>query len=99
MLFSGSITKSGEATGLVVFTGAKTYFGKTTELVQFARPRLQVEEVVSQIVKWLLVIVGLALVITFAVSSLAGMNILDILPLALYFLPHLSLWHYRQCLP
>ncbi|MGB7992777.1 plasma-membrane proton-efflux P-type ATPase [Methanoregula sp.] len=86
MLFSGSITKSGEATGLVVFTGAKTYFGKTTELVQFARPRLQVEEVVSQIVKWLLVIVGLALVITFAVSSLAGMNILDILPLALVLL-------------
>ncbi|MGB8310132.1 MAG: HAD-IC family P-type ATPase, partial [Methanoregula sp.] len=74
MLFSGSIIKTGEATGLVVLTGTKTYFGKTTELVQFARPRLLAEEVVSQVVKWLLLIVGFALAITFAMSSLSGMN-------------------------
>jgi len=86
MLFSGSIIKTGEATGLVVLTGTKTYFGKTTELVQFARPRLLAEEVISQVVKWLLFIVGFALVVTFAVSSLAGMNMLDILPLALVLL-------------
>ncbi|MGA9621453.1 plasma-membrane proton-efflux P-type ATPase [Methanoregula sp.] len=86
MLFSGSIIKTGEATGLVVLTGTKTYFGKTTELVQFARPRLLAEEVVSQVVKWLLLIVGFALAITFAMSSLSGMNMFNILPLALVLL-------------
>ena len=49
MLFSGSIIKSGESDALVILTGNKTYFGKTTELVQFARPRLHSEEVISQI--------------------------------------------------
>jgi H+-transporting ATPase len=86
MLFSGSIIKSGEATGLVVLTGTRTYFGKTTELVQFARPRLQAEEVVSQVVKWLLLIVGLALVVAFVVAALAGMRMLDVLSLALVLL-------------
>ena len=86
MLYSGSIIRSGEATGLVVLTGARTYFGKTTELVQFARPRLQAEELVSQVVKWLLVIVGLALAAAFAVAALAGMRMLDVLSLALALL-------------
>ena len=67
-------------------TGNKTYFGKTTELVQFARPRLHTEEVISQIVKWLLVIVGVALAVAFVVSALIGLNLLDIVPLALVLL-------------
>ena len=86
MLFSGSVIKSGEANALVVLTGNKTYFGKTTELVQFARPRLHTEEVISQIVKWLLVIVGVALAVAFVVSALIGLNLLDIVPLALVLL-------------
>ncbi len=85
-LFSGSIIKSGEATGLVVTTGTKTYFGKTTELVQFARPRLQAEEVMGQIVKWLVVIVVLAVAAGSVASLLSGMDVLDVLPLALVLL-------------
>jgi H+-transporting ATPase len=45
LLYSGSIIKRGEATGIVVSTGARTYFGKTTQLVQTARPALHVEEI------------------------------------------------------
>ena len=86
MLFSGSIIKSGEANALVVLTGNKTYFGKTTELVQFARPRLHSEEVINQIVTWLLVIVGTALAVAFVVSALAGIQLLTIVPLALVLL-------------
>ena len=86
MLFSGSIIKSGEANALVVLTGNKTYFGKTTELVQVARPRLHSEEVISQIVKWLLVIVGVSLVVAFVGSALKGINLLHIVPLALVLL-------------
>jgi H+-transporting ATPase len=86
LLFSGSVIKSGEANGLVVLTGNKTYFGKTTELVQFARPKLHTEEVISRIVKWLLVIVGAALAIAVMVSALIGLNLMDIVPLALVLL-------------
>jgi H+-transporting ATPase len=86
MLFSGSIIKSGEANALVVLTGNKTYFGKTTELVQVARPRLHSEEVISQIVKWLLVIVGVSLVVAFVGSAFKGINLLYVVPLALVLL-------------
>ena len=86
MLFSGSVVKSGEANTLVVLTGNKTYFGKTIELVSFARPRLHTEEVISQIVTWLLVIVGISLAVAFVVSALAGINLLHVVPLALVLL-------------
>src|ERR1039457_6743990 len=41
-----------------MLTGAKTYFGRTTELVQQARPKLHIEAVVAKVVRWLFVIVG-----------------------------------------
>src|SRR5664279_6419028 len=34
VLSSGSIVRRGEGNGVVMLTGAKTYFGRTTELVQ-----------------------------------------------------------------
>lgn len=86
MLFSGSIVKSGESTAIVVLTGNKTYFGKTTELVQVARPRLHTEEVISKVVTWLLVIVGVALAVAFVVSLFTGVNLLDVVSLALVLL-------------
>src|ERR1035437_8756464 len=39
VLSSGSIVRRGEGNGVVMLTGAKTYFGRTTELVQQARPK------------------------------------------------------------
>ncbi|MGB9679064.1 MAG: plasma-membrane proton-efflux P-type ATPase [Thermoanaerobacteraceae bacterium] len=86
MLFSGSIIKSGEANAIVVLTGSKTYFGKTTELVQVAKPKLHTEEVTSEIIKWLLIIVGVALSVAFIVSYFVGINLLDVVPLALVLL-------------
>ncbi|MGC8567259.1 MAG: plasma-membrane proton-efflux P-type ATPase [Caldisphaera sp.] len=56
-IYSGSVIKRGEGTGIVVATGSKTYFGKTTELVNIARPKLHMEEVIGQVVKWLLIMV------------------------------------------
>ncbi|MGC8704688.1 MAG: plasma-membrane proton-efflux P-type ATPase [Athalassotoga sp.] len=86
MLFSGSIVKSGESTAIVVLTGNKTYFGKTTELVQVARPRLHTEDVISSVVKWLLIIVGVALAVAFVVAVFLGMNLFDVVALALVLL-------------
>ena len=86
VLYSGSVVKRGEANGIVILTGAKTYFGRTTRLVQIARPKLHMEEVISNVVKWLLVIVVTLLSVAFLFSMLKGMNLLEILPLILVLL-------------
>jgi magnesium-transporting ATPase (P-type) len=58
VLSSGSIVRRGEGNGVVMLTGAKTYFGRTTQLVQEAHPKLHIEAVVAKVVRWLFVIVG-----------------------------------------
>ena len=85
-LYAGSTVRDGEATGVVVATGARTYFGRTTELVQGAHPKLHVEEVTSRVVKWLLVIVGTLALITLVVALVRGMPLLDVLPIVLVLL-------------
>lgn len=85
-VFSGSIIRRGEITGVVVGTGARTFFGKTTELVKIAKPKLQMEEVISQVVKWLLVMVIVLLGAALAFSAIEGQNLFDLLPLALVLL-------------
>lgn len=46
VLSSGSVVRRGEGNGVVILTGSKTFFGRTTELVQLARPKLHIEAVV-----------------------------------------------------
>ncbi len=86
VLFSGSIIKRGEATGEVTSIGAKTYFGRTIQLVQTARPKLHMEEVTSEVVKWLLMMVGILLLTGLSFSALRGKNLLDFLPLLVVML-------------
>jgi len=81
-LFSGSVVRRGEATGIVTATGAKTYFGRTIELVQTAKPKLQVEQVVYKVTTALLVMVAVALVLGTALSLMNGLPLAEILPLA-----------------
>lgn len=85
-LYSGSTVRVGEATGVVVATGIRTYFGRTAQLVESARPRLHVEDVVAHIVKWLFLIVGVLVALTLAASALEGLPLLDTLPIALVLL-------------
>lgn len=86
MLASGSVVRRGEGNGVVLQTGARTLFGRTTELVQAARPQLHIEAVVRKVVRWLFVIVGAMLSIVLALSLLRGMPLLEIVPLALVIL-------------
>jgi plasma-membrane proton-efflux P-type ATPase len=86
LLYAGSIVRQGEATGVVVATGARTYFGRTTHLVESAHPKLHVEGVVSRVVKWLFVIVGLQVGLALVASLLEGLHLLEILPLLLVLL-------------
>src|ERR1700722_7927622 len=69
-----------------MLTGAKTYFGRTTELVQEARPKLHIEAVVSKVVRWLFVIVGALIGVVVVVSVIRGAPLLEMIPLMLVLL-------------
>lgn len=83
ILFSGAIVRRGETDAVVVVTGASTFFGRTTELLQSARPKLHMEEITSKVVRWLLVMVGILIALVLAGSYVDGTNLLPVLPLAL----------------
>jgi magnesium-transporting ATPase (P-type) len=83
---SGSIVRRGEENGLVILTGAKTFFGRTTRLVREARPKLHIETVVSKVVRWLFLIVGALLCIVAALSFIRHVPLLEMAPLLLVLL-------------
>ena len=86
VLSSGSIVRRGEANGVVMLTGAKTYFGRTTHLVQIAAPKLHIEAVVSKVVRWLFVIVGALLSVVIVLSLIRGSPLIEMIPLMLVLL-------------
>jgi H+-transporting ATPase len=86
VLSSGSIVRRGEGNGVVMLTGAKTYFGRTTELVQQARPKLHIEAVVAKVVRWLFVIVGALLGVVVVLSLIRGAPLIEMVPLMLVLL-------------
>ena len=86
VLSSGSIVRRGEGNGVVMLTGAKTYFGRTTQLVQIARPKLHIEAVISKVVRWLFVIVGALLTVVIVMSLIRGAPLFEMIPLMLVLL-------------
>ncbi len=67
-VFSGSIIRQGEIDALVYATGAKTYFGKTTELVQEAHTVSHFQKAVLKIGNYLII---LALILVAAIITVA----------------------------
>jgi len=86
VLSSGSVVRRGEGNGVVMLTGAKTYFGRTTQLVQEARPKLHIEAVVAKVVRWLFVIVGALVCAVVVLSLIRGSPLIETLPLMLVLL-------------
>lgn len=61
LVFSGSVAKQGEMIGLVTATGQNTFFGKTTKLVEKAKPVSHFQRAVLQIGDYLIYLsLGLA---------------------------------------
>lgn len=61
LVFSGSVAKQGEMIALVVSTGQNTFFGKTTKLVEKAKPVSHFQKAVLQIGDYLIYLsLGLA---------------------------------------
>ncbi len=70
VMYSGSIVRrGGEATAVVVRTGGlNTYFGRTVQLVQTARPKLHMEEIISRVVSALLIMVSILVIVMFPLT-------------------------------
>ena len=84
--YAGVIVKRGEATGEVTATGARTYFGKTAELVRSAKTASHLETLIFKIVRYL-VAMDIALVAALLVYTFAyGIQIAEIVPFALILL-------------
>jgi plasma-membrane proton-efflux P-type ATPase len=86
VLSSGSVVRRGEGNGVVVLTGAKTSLGRTTELVQQARPKLHIEAVVTKVVRWLFVIVGALVAVVVVLSLIRSVPLAEMVPLVLVLL-------------
>jgi H+-transporting ATPase len=81
--YASSIVKQGEMNALVVNTGTRTFFGKTTTLVEEAKTPSHFQKAISKIGDYLIFLaIGLVIVI-FLVSLFRGQNVLDIIQFAL----------------
>ena len=83
---SGSMVKRGEATGEVVATGNRTYFGKTAELVSTAKTVSHLQTIIFRIVKYMLVLDLTLVAVLLLYTPLAGLPWADTLPFALILL-------------
>jgi H+-transporting ATPase len=85
-LYAGSVIRSGEVTGVVSAIGLKTYFGRTAELVQIAKPKLHIEEMISKVVRWLLIMVVVSVSLGMGYALLRGVSLAEIAPLTVILL-------------
>jgi H+-transporting ATPase len=81
--YASSIVRQGEMNALVVNTGVRTFFGKTTKLVEEAVTRSHFQKAVVKIGDYLIFLaIGLAVVL-FLVSVFRGQDILEIIQFVL----------------
>ena len=81
--YSGSVIRQGEMDAVVVATGLKSYFGKTTKLVEEAGSRSHFQKAVIKIGDYLIVLAVCLVSLIFMVSMFRQESILDTLQFAL----------------
>ena len=81
--YSGSIVRQGEMNGLVTAIGAKTYFGKTTKLVEEGKTQSHFQKAIVRIGDYLIVLALMLVAVIVLVSLFQGQSILGILQFAL----------------
>jgi len=82
-VYSGSIVRQGEIDALVYATGARTYFGKTAELVQEAHTVSHFQRAVLKIGNYLIILAVALVVVIIAVALFRSDPILTTLQFAL----------------
>lgn len=82
-IFSGSIIRRGEIDALIYATGAKTYFGRTAELVETAVTVSHFQQAVLKIGDYLIVLALIVVAVIIGLSIYRGEAILTTLQFAL----------------
>ena len=87
VLYSGSAVKQGTGLCLVIGTGYNTYFGRTTRLIELAKPEMHLEKDIFNIVKYIIVI-DLLLVVFMVIWAVFVFKypVVEILPFSLVLL-------------
>lgn len=84
--FAGSVVIRGEASGEVIATGSRTYFGKTAELVRTATTVSHLQAIIFTIVKYLVMLDGALVLVLLLYSRLVHLPMMEMLPFALILL-------------
>jgi H+-transporting ATPase len=82
-MFSGSIIRKGEIAAMVYATGAKTYFGKTAELVQETHTVSHFQKAVLKIGNYLIILAVALVAVIITVAIVRGDHFLTTLQFAL----------------
>ena len=83
LAYAGAMIRQGEATGIVVATGARTYFGKTASLVQDAHGVSSEQRAVLAVVRDLAVVNGAVVLAMLAYAHAIGRSFAETVPLLL----------------
>jgi H+-transporting ATPase len=86
IVYSSSMVKRGNATALALNTGSSTFFGKTAELVNLARPKSHQEELMFSLVKYTVYFSIGALLLVIADAIAVHAEFLLVLTFTLIFL-------------
>ncbi len=86
LAYAAAVIRRGEATGEVVATGSRTYFGKTAELVRTAKVSSHLQATIFSIVKALIIIDFFLVCALLLYSAWAGLPFVDVAPFALILL-------------
>lgn len=81
--YAGALVRRGEATAEVTATGARTYFGRTAELVRIAHVESSEQKAVMGVVRALTAINFGIVIIMVAYARLIGLSVPQIIPLVL----------------
>ncbi|MCW4046320.1 MAG: plasma-membrane proton-efflux P-type ATPase [Candidatus Bathyarchaeota archaeon] len=81
--YASSIVRQGEMNALVVNTGTKTYFGKTTKLVEEAKTRSHFQKAIVKIGDYLILLAIALVAVIFLVSIFRGQSVLDVIQFSL----------------
>lgn len=84
--YSGSLVSRGEAMGTVTATGARTYFGKTAELVRAANAPPRTERLILKIARYLGALVMVLAIGACVAMVIQGTPIAEMLPFGLLLL-------------
>lgn len=83
LAYSGSIVRQGEMDAIVETTGVKTFFGKTTKLVEEAGAKSHFQKAVTKIGDYLITLAGILVAVIVLVAIFRAESLLDVVQFAL----------------